>query len=320
VTGVRLEGAPAPLRARLFVDASGMRGAVRRRSPWLAERCPPAGPLDTCAAAQYVVEVVDRAGAAAFARSHGASPGDSVALAGVAGGYSVLTVLLARDLSHAGVLTGTIPASGQPGGAAVLSRFVESQPWLGRRLYGGEAPIPLRRPYLWLVGPGVALLGDAACQVYGAHGSGVGLGLVAARMLADAARGADPGDLHALHRGYNAPFQRLYGGLLAGADVFRRLSQTLTADDIGAMIASGLLTPAMTLSGIDHRAPDLTFEAGRDALRGAARAPRLAARLAPVLARIGAAQRLWRAFPESPSETAVERFGRLADRVTGVRG
>lgn len=308
------------LAARLVVDASGMRGAIRRRTPWLADRCPPVAPLDTCTAAQYVVGVCDRAGAAAFARSHGANPGDSVALAGVAGGYSVLTLLLAPDLARVGVLTGTIPASGQPGGGEVLARFVDGAPWLGPRVYGGQAPIPLRRPYAWLAAPGVALLGDAACQVYGAHGSGVGLGMVAARMLADAVCGArDPGDGATLHARYTARFQRTYGGLLAGADVFRRLSQTLTATDIEALIGSGLLTPAMALAAMDQRPPELSPAAAAAALRGAARAPHLAARIAPALARIGAARQLWRAFPASPSPGAVARFEHAAAAVTGVR-
>ena len=322
VTVLPPDGAsPLTVRARLFVDASGIAGALRSRVPWMAARCRAVDALDTCSAAQHVYEVTDPEAAAAFLRSYGAAPGDAVALVGVAGGYSVLTVLVTREADRAGVLTGSIPATGQPGGPTVLARFVDDQPWLGRRLFGGQAAIPLRRPYTWLAGPGLALVGDAACQVYGAHGSGVGMGLIAARMLADAVgSAADPGDPVALHAGYTTRFQRTYGGLLAGADVFRRLSQRLSADDVGTLIDSGLLTPSMALSGLSQRPPELSLDLVVGAVRGALRSPRLAARLVPALVRIAAVERLYSVFPSALDERSLARFGRHVRRVTGISG
>ena len=66
------------------------------------------------------------------------------------------------------------------------------EPWLGESISGGSGVIPLRRPYARFTAPGLALVGDAACQVFPAHGSGIGMGLIAGRMLADAVAGTPP--------------------------------------------------------------------------------------------------------------------------------
>ena len=62
------------------------------------------------------------------------------------------------------------------------------------------------------------MVGNAANHVYALHGSGVGMGLVAARLLADAvtARGdsRDAGNAEVLHR-YAHRFLQTYGGRLA---------------------------------------------------------------------------------------------------------
>ena len=77
-------------------------------------------------------------------------------------------------------------------------------------------------------------MGDAACQVFPAHGSGIGMGLIAGRMLADAVADAvDPGDEQVLW-GYQAAFQHEFGGLLAAFDAFRRMSTVLGGDGRGA--------------------------------------------------------------------------------------
>ena len=61
--------------------------------------------------------------------------------------------------------------------------------------FGGQRAIPLGRPHDTLASDRVALVGDAARQVFSAHGSGIGAGMVAARMLVDAiVRGAGPAE------------------------------------------------------------------------------------------------------------------------------
>lgn len=208
------------------------------------------------------------------------------------------------------MLTGSIRALGYPSGAAILRRFVESRPWIGERLYGGQGAIPLRRPYVRLAANGVALVGDAACQVYSAHGSGVGMGLVAARTLAQAiAPCRDPGRPSYLRR-YERRFHRRYGGLLAGSDAFRRFSQTLSRDDVEALLRSGLLDAELFAMGLSQKPARFRPTWVLSKIARAVRHPRLAQRLVPTVVRVLALQSLLaRVVPPAHSGAA-----RLFDR------
>ena len=218
-------------RAKLIVDASGIGGAVRKRIPALAGAWPAAEAESRCMAAQFQFAVRDKAALEAFLRSHGALPGHDVAFPGCAGGYSTLTLFTTRSLDQVGVLTGSIPALGVMDAGALLDQFAARAPWLGERLWGGRGAIPVRRPYDELACTGVALIGDAACQVHASHGSGVGMGLLAARALVDAVgHQADPGTSTTLEV-YTRSFHRSYGGLLTAADAFRRFIQQASRAD-----------------------------------------------------------------------------------------
>jgi flavin-dependent dehydrogenase len=294
VAGVRVEtdAGPRRLAARLVVDASGIGGAVRRRVPALAAACPDPAAADRCVAAEFHYAVRDPAGLEAFLRANGARPGHDLAFPGVAGGFSTLTVFTTRALDQVGVLTGSIPASGVADGGDLLARFVESAPWLGERLWGGRGAIPVRRPYERLVDAGVALIGDAACQVHAAHGSGVGIGLLAARALARAVEGSDdPGALEAL-AAYERSFHREHGGLLAAADAFRRFVQQASRDDLAALLATGLLDERLASAALaqEPTRPDLRFALSM--LPRAARAPGLSLRFLPLAARSAVLDRL----------------------------
>jgi flavin-dependent dehydrogenase len=306
------------LRARLFVDASGLAGALRRRVPSLAARCPEVAPEDICSAAEAQYAVRDRGALAAFLGAHGMEPGDGIAFLGIAGGYSTLTLFTEPSLSEIGVLTGAIPAMGAPNGAALLERFVARAEWIGERRWGGAGAIPLRRPYATLGASGVALVGDAACQVYATHGSGVGMGLIAARMLADAVERAgrrDPGAEIVLDE-YSRRFHRAYGGLLAGADAFRRLSQSLDRRAVARLLETGLLDARTLASGMAQRLPEpeLGYLAGRAAL--ALRHPRVSARVAPTIARMLMLSSLARLTPAPRARTS-RAFDAVVARLVG---
>ena len=147
VREVEVEGV-GPVAARLFVDASGMGAALRRRvrSPaW-----PDVAEQDVCTASQMTHAVRDPGAMTAFLARHDAKPGDSLAFLGLAGGYSTLTLFTQADGDEIGVLTGSIPAMGAPTGAALAKRFVESAPWIRsaplRRPGRDPAPPSLRHP------------------------------------------------------------------------------------------------------------------------------------------------------------------------------
>lgn len=296
--GRELETSAGSVRARWFVDASGLGGARLLDQPTVARR-------DLCAAAQEVRSVADPAVARAFFEEQGVHPGDTLCFTGVAGGYSIVNLRLDGD--RIGLLTGSIPADGHPSGQQLLDDFVAEHSFIGPRLFGGARAVPLRRPLDRLASGNVALLGDAACQVFSAHGSGIGAGMVAARMLADALAGG--GDPYA----YAAAWQRRYGGLFAAYDVFRRFSQTLGPADLQALMTSGLLDEAAARAGLVQRLPTLELGALGGRLRGLVRERRLARRLAGVLVRMAAAGALYARYPRDPAR--LERWASRASRL-----
>ena len=97
-------------------------------------------------------------------------------------------------------------------------------------------------------------MGDAACHVFPAHGSGIGLGLIAGTLLAETVAGADDcGDESTLWN-YQYRYQQRYGGTLAAFDAFRRMTTALGSDGVARMVHAGLLNEELTRSGLDQRA------------------------------------------------------------------
>src|SRR5690554_2349455 len=200
--GVSLQTSSGPVSARWIIDASGLCGARLLAHPR------PAG-SDICTAAQEVRRITDARAARQFCIKHGVPPGATICFSGIEGGYSILNirVQLSEDPAKndtVSILTGSIPACGHRSGRAILREFVAQNPWVGDMIFGGARAIPLRRPYASLYHKNVAVIGEAACQVFAAHGSGIGAGMIAARVLADAL--ADGRGL----AGYEKDWLRLY--------------------------------------------------------------------------------------------------------------
>lgn len=282
--GARLETSDGVLEADVFVDASGLSGAKLMATP-------PINRAHLCAAAQGVHRVRDEVAARAFFERHGVKEGEVLCFSGVEGGYSILNLRLHGD--ELGILTGSIPALGFPSGKAMLERFVVEHDWVAEPIFGGSRALPLRRPFERLIDGRVAVIGDAASQVFSAHGSGIALGLIAGRVLADAlveGRGL---------AGYERDFQRRWGGLLAAYDVFRRFSQTLTVDDIRSLMRTGLLDGATSGAAMAQRWPSPDSATALEKALASTRNPRLASRLAAVLVKMGALAALYRAYPAS---------------------
>lgn len=305
------------VRARLFVDAGGMRGPLRSMIPELARDCPPVAREHICTAMQEECEVLDREAAARFVRLYSAQPGDAIAIMGVDGGFSTFTLYVSADFRHVGCLAGAIADGRHATGPQLMARLKREQPWIGPSLYGGAGLIPLRRPYDRLAAGGVALVGDAACQVLPASGSGIVLGMQAARLLTDAVRRFDdPGSLEATWE-YQTSFQRKFGADLAGFDLFRRLSQSLEADGVARMIESHMMNPGTFISGLHQvlKPPPLgEFPA---LVRGAWREPRVVKAAAPLAAKVPLLQVLYRNYPARPDRAALARWSRRVAALFG---
>jgi flavin-dependent dehydrogenase len=280
---VTLRTAGGPLTARHVIDASGLAGPNVLGYPAPARE-------HLCAAAQEVHALADPAGAAAFFADQGVPLGDVLGLLGVAGGFSVLNVRVHHGV--VGILTGSIPALGHPSGKALLDEFIANNPWIGPKLYGGSAAIPLRRPHARLASDRIAALGDAASQVFAAHGSGIGAGLVAARLLADLIADGQP------LRAYEVAWQRTHGGLFAYFDAVRRWSQRQSGETLRGFLADGLADEGLLRAGLDQAFPTLDLKVLPGKLRALLAAPRLAADLAATVARATALRALYARYPD----------------------
>ena len=267
--------------ARTLVDASGLTGIEALGKMHGTVR-------DVCAAAQEIYRIRDAREASAFFDRYRASEGDVTVFTGVAGGYSIVNVR--RHDDRVFLLTGSVPADGVPSGKQLLDDFVGAHKWIGERERGGARAIPLSYARPTLVRGRLAAIGDAASQVFSAHGSGVGAGLVAARMVDDALARGDLGS-------YQRAWQKRYGLLFATNDLFRRLTQSLAPEELRAMIGEGVLGASTLEAELAQRFPPIDrslLEAGR----GLRKHPVLARKLVRVTAKIAQIAALYALVPE----------------------
>ncbi len=111
-------------------------------------------------------------------------------------------------------------------------------------LSGGGGHVPTRRPIDCMVGNGILIVGDAACQVNPIHGGGMGPsmmgGTIAGETIINALETANVG------RGnmwsYNVRYMQSYGAKQAGLDVFRLLLQRLSDEDMNYGMKYRLIT------------------------------------------------------------------------------
>ncbi len=302
--GVTVDTDAGPIRGRWLVDASGLRGAgLGPRSPV------PAAAI--CVGAQEVRALADAAAARAYFVDHGVRPGEILCFTGVAGGFSIVNVSLELDLDEPrlSILTGSIPGNGHPSGVRLLEDFVRQHGWVGDRVFGGARPIPLAAPPAAMARGRIALLGDAARQVFAGHGSGIGMQLIAARVLAEAlAGGGTPWD-------YNARFQRGWGGELAASAVFARYTATMPLQDFTDAMTSGLLPRSASEAALLQRPPHPRLRELPAMALGAIAHPGIVADMAPILNKMSRCRRLWRRYPARERDLA--GWLRRRDRLLG---
>lgn len=117
-----------------------------------------------------------------------------------------------------------------------FEKFKEQYPLLfGAKLFEGKGgAVPVRRPLKSLVGDGVAFVGDSALQVNPIHGGGIGAGMRAGVILGEVVRGAIARrDISANGLwSYNTRYLPFFGQRLASLEIFRRLLQAVSDDDM----------------------------------------------------------------------------------------
>lgn len=305
------------VEADLAVDASGRGGALRRRSPVLARWCPPPRSGELCAAADLRLRVADPEGAKRFLERHGANAGDHVNRVGVHGGWSTRSITVSEDLEEVSLLVGCV-ADGRHGTIpGMLAAALDEEPWIGEQISAGRGLIPLRRPYARLTAPGLALVGDAACQVFPAHASGIGTSLIAGRMLVDAAAdAADCGAEDVVWR-YQHRFQERFGGHFAALDAFRRMSTELGTEGVARMVRAGMVDAASTKQMLDQRWAQPALSTLPANLWALATNPKLAKVMVPRLARGALLRPMGKTYPRTVDLAALTRWDAKVRRLLG---
>ena len=312
------EGDAVRLEAPLFVDATGIAQALLRRVPALTADCPAPGRRDYCSAVALSCPVTGPGGALSFLERRGAHPGEAVNWFGLEGGYSTVLLQIDARLSHAHVVIGVTAGRPYRTATEVFDDLRRREPWLGPRASGGVRLIPLRRPYERLAGPGLALVGDSGNMVYSAHASGIGMGLVAARLLADAVTGhADPGG-EAATWAYSAAFHRRLGPRLGGMDVLRRLFRSLTGAEADGLLAAGFLAPGATATGLALHEPVPSLGDAAWMARAFVRNPALGAKVAGAAVRIPGVMACHRRYPVTPDRRLLATWAGATARLAGV--
>lgn len=278
------------IQFRLIIDASGLSAVVRKQVPLLAKLCPAIGVENICTAAQEVCEISDTQGAQSFLELNDAQPGELLAWVNVAGGFSLLRVHISHDLQRVAFLTGARALPGTPSAKDLIRKFTHEHRWVGSSIFGGQRPVPLRRPFAALCAPGIALLGDAGSQVYSAHASGIGISLVAARLLSETIKDAaqkdeDIGSGEVLSR-YAYVFHKSHGSLLGNSDAARRFSQNLSAEDTHLMIDRQLMTRRMVMDSLGQKPVGLHLSDVPTQILQTIRNPLLARRVLKLAAKV----------------------------------
>ena len=301
------------VRAKITVDAAGMRGSLRRHLPATLWDPEPLAPADVCTATQQNFAIVDERAAREYLEKNQLQSGETLSIISVLEGFSVLDVMVDVDRGLVDCLAGVMLSRGRTVPTELIERRVAQLGFMGKRLAGGSGLIPVRRAVDRLVGNGFALIGDAAFQVYPAHGSGVASGMLAAELLARTTAQAlttGPATTETLWP-YAAAYQRKRGALCAAHECVRRFSETIESRDAGALYSTGALDS--DAAGRTIACEHLQFKPNQliSAARLLPRSFSLVRRLSSTGARAGLVRRHYERFPRAFRESAFRRWRRI---------
>ena len=254
VKGVRyrdINGGESTAYAHVVADCTGLVGAVRRYSlpDWGLSK--DVGASDIVLARREVRMVNVEAASAEVQKGSIRNKVRTGIVSGV-GTYSTQLYYLDLDKGYIDILVGIKPNPNLPTPDDWFRQKMEQWPFVGDKIFGDGGPIPIRRTWDSLVGDGLVVLGDCACQVIPAHGSGTASALIAADLASKTVgRALSEGryDRSALWD-YCHAFQSGRGALLAYFDVMRKHTDTVGPKDVDKMIKYGILGAEENYSGM----------------------------------------------------------------------
>jgi flavin-dependent dehydrogenase len=213
------------LRSKLLVDASGFAGIIRNKldNPLIEKRIEKE---DIALCYREILKLKMPLAEPTVAR---------VFLGGefAPQGYAWIFPKSVQEV-NAGV--GISGGKGRGSPKSYFKRFKQIYPLLfGSTGPGGKGgAVPVRRPLMSLVANGVAFVGDAALQVNPIHGGGIGPGIRAGIILGEVAKEAIARRNLSANGlwSYNLRFLSNFGRRLASLEIFRRLLQAVSDEDM----------------------------------------------------------------------------------------
>lgn len=228
------------IKATLFVDASGIKAVLRKQHPMAKLLWPLLAREDTCIAAQISYEIKDRYGALSYLENNKINTKDILAEIGFMGGYSLFRSQIDDNLNHISLLCGVRALPNHESALNIISKFRNKNSWIGSSFIKGFGAIPLHAPYENFGASGLALLGDAAQHIYAAHGSGIGMGLLAATILGEVLYEASKANMDlgsvSIIKNYQHIFNQKYRKRLYFSFKFRKLSQELSINNMDILL------------------------------------------------------------------------------------
>lgn len=229
--------------ARLVIDATGFNAAlVRRLDPELGIEFEEK-PSDIVSAENQFCEIVPEA--AVQALKDGLHIDKEIwNTLGKFGTYSTQYAHLSLANQRAYILVGRKKSYGPPSPHEIIDQYKQKQGYFGKQVYGGKGLIRIRHSLDRMVADGFMVIGEAACMVIPAHGSGVSSAMLAGHLAAKTA-------IPALKNGavtaaslwpYAWEYQTGRGAILATYSAVRMFADGLHKDQLADMMESGIMS------------------------------------------------------------------------------
>ena len=187
-----------------------------------------------------------------------------------------------------------------------IKAFKEEQGYYGKKILGGQGKIRIRRALPRLVADGFMVIGEAACQVIPAHGSGAASAMWAAHLAANVAapiiksRPPTTSDLWP----YAYQYMTGRGRVLAVYDAFRLAISDLTGDQICQLLKVGVIGAAEFINAAIPRLPQFELKYIPGQIAGIAKNPFFIKYLFKIAMNQEKVKRLYANYPRHYDPTA----------------
>jgi digeranylgeranylglycerophospholipid reductase len=299
-------------RARLVIDATGFNAAlVRKLDPELGIEFEEK-PSDIVVAENHFCEIDTEK--AVQALKDGLHIDQEIwNTLGKFGPYSTQYAHLSMKNERAYILVGRKANYGPPSPGEIIAQYKAKQGYFGKTVYGGKGSIRIRHSLDRLGADGFMGIGEAACMVIPAHGSGVSSAMLAGHLAAQTA-------IPALKNGplttaalwpYAWEYQTKRGMILATYSAVRMMADSLSQDQLADMMESGVMSEDDVFSAFYPKVAAIAAGTIPRRLLGFMKHPDL---IRPMIKMAKAVTAVTKHYPGYPKTFDPQAFGQWKDR------